>query len=175
MMRKKTMTSTVTIFDIAMTRKIAARGRKRTGALVFVSALLTCLGSPMLSSSAAAAPFQQFEMGLCSETGCLIPFAVTPTGKRLEVYNVSCYLRMSGALDLFRVGLTVNADAHQVVLTPERVAGSGASGRTVYQATNSIFAFAREGEQFAAFVEWNKGDVDHFECHISGEMLDAPA
>jgi hypothetical protein len=155
-------------------RALATPGLCWTRASIRALAALACFGGTSLSSAAVATPFQQYEQSICGAGECVIGFDVPPIGKRLELYDVSCYLRMKGANELRGMWLYLGAEDFLVALAPEATVGAGASEHTVYTANHSIFAYARAGVEFKALVQWTKGAIEQFACHISGNMVDAP-
>jgi hypothetical protein len=125
------MTMTITTVDADTIAE--ARARKRMRASAFVSVLLSCVCLPTLACPAAAEPFQQYKNADCGSDMCTTVFATPPTGKRLELNHVSCYLRMKGAHEVTRMELAVfTNESFQIALTPEAAAGAGASQQTVY-------------------------------------------
>jgi hypothetical protein len=124
--------------------------------------------------SRRGAPFQQYQNAICGSGECVIGFEAPPIGKRLELHDSSCYLRMRGANELRGMWLYLSAGEFLVALAPEATIREGESDQTVYAANHSIFAYARAGVQFLALVQWTRGVAEQFACHISGEMLDEP-
>lgn len=179
-----------TMFDVARAAEPAAARPIRSRAADLVPALLACLALASRPAGAVAAPFQQYANASCAvaRTYCAVDFASVPAGKRLEIDDVSCHLRMTGAHEISLMALTINGNetsiaGHIVVLAPEFVGGIGrisagaapkGSLETIYAASHSIFAYASEGEHFRAAVEFTAGGVGQFACHISGQMLDGP-
>jgi hypothetical protein len=168
------MTITIPTFDADTIAEMAARARKSMRAAAFVAVLLACFCFPTLWCPAAAAPFQQYQNAICGSGECVIGFEAPPIGKRLELHDSSCYLRMRGANELRGMWLYLSAGEFLVALAPEATIREGESDQTVYAANHSIFAYARAGVQFLALVQWTRGVAEQFACHISGEMLDEP-
>ena len=147
----------------------------------FAFALLGCAAFISLSSAAQAGRFQQYLNGACGGINvCTINFAAVPAGKTLDVSNFSCYLRVSGAADVYAlqllqiraggsIGNAVTADLHQV----DTIVGPPA--QRVYQSNDTVFAFATAGQRFRAYAELRAGTFSQFACHISGQLQLASA
>jgi hypothetical protein len=170
-----------TAFAELRSRKSAARDQARKEHRPFVPALLASLGCLSLSSTAGAAPFQQYANGVCHPAVplCEIAFATVPAGKRLEIDNVSCYLRVNGGHEIN--SMYVYADEKLFFLAPEAVAvRDGLSGgaaaitskTTSYAANHSIFAYANAGDHFATGIMLTNGVIGQFACHIGGQLVD---
>ncbi|HET6376220.1 MAG TPA: hypothetical protein VFF88_09235 [Methylocella sp.] len=162
-------------FDTAPAQEPAAFRRKGMKATALFSALLGCLSVLPLSSAAEAAPFQQYKNGACSASSkiCTIDFAVVPAGKRLDIIDASCYLRVSGAHELYAMQfLVMQGTATQSALTlqPQYIDDVTMPFESVYSANHSTIAFANAGQRLRAYVELSKGTYSQFACHISGQL-----
>ena len=155
--------------------------RLRRGALLRSAAALLVLAA--FAAPASATPFQQYLKGECVGFTCAATFAVVPAGRRLEIDNVSCYVRIKGtaavegqirALQLLVLGSNLSA-FHAVTLVPKFVGGGTVAGARegVYSANHSIFAFASGTQRFQAYVDLGLGVLSQFDCHISGDMVKA--
>jgi hypothetical protein len=170
------MTTGVT-FDAARTPERTARGYKGINARALFSALMGCLAWLPFSSAAEAAPFQQYRNGVCAASICNIDFVVVPAGRRLDISNVSCYLRASGDRDISAMQLLVMQGAatrSAVSLVPEHVDDMGSPFQSVYSANHTIFTYATAGQRFRAYTELKKGTFSQFACHISGQIHIVP-
>jgi hypothetical protein len=170
-----------TAFEAMRARKSATCDQRRKKRRALVSTLLVCLGSPSLSCAADAAPFQRYESVDCGQatTYCTMTLAFVPAGKRMEIDNASCYLRMSGDHEIASMVLMLSKEKqfrHELFLAPERDVGRAPSQgekTTIYSANHSIVAFADGGEQLEAAVQYGAGVAGQFACHISGRLIDA--
>jgi hypothetical protein len=133
-----------------------------------------CLSWLPLASAAEAVPFQQYKNGACtSSLTCTVEFNLVPGGRRLDVTNVSCYLRAGGTVELLAMQLLVTeggATRSAVTLVPAFVDTTGTQDEWVYSANATIFAFAKAGQRFLAYAELKKGTFSQFACHISGQF-----
>ena len=127
------------------------------------------------SGVAHAAPYQKYLNGSCGQLVCSINFPVVPVGNRLEISNVSCYLRTQSDSGLYAAQLLVVAGANfpsAVTLVPYLVDTVGATpSAQIWSANHSIFAFATAGQKFRAYVELLHGNIYQWACHISGQMV----
>jgi hypothetical protein len=135
------------------------------------------LGWLPLSSAAEAAPFQQYRNAVCTASLiCSIDFPVVQAGKRLEISNVSCYLRTSGTVEVFAMQFLVNEGAttkSALSLAPSFVDTTGVPFESVFSTNQSVFVFANAGQRLRAYVELKKGTFSQFACHISGQLQTA--
>jgi hypothetical protein len=163
------------VFDGWRAQERATLGSRRKERRA-LRALLGFLGGAFFCSAADATPFQQYTNGVCHPAipACDIGFAAVPAGKRLEIDNVSCHVRVDGdhALD----SVYLYADEQIFFLAPEVVAGGART--TIYAANHSIFAFAKAGQHFSAGMTMtlgvsSNGVISQFACHISGRLIDA--
>jgi hypothetical protein len=157
------------------TTNIGAR-REGMKARAFAPCALACLGWLSLASAVEAQPIQQYKNGACTSSKiCTIDFLTTPTGKRIEVTNVSCYLRVTGSSELHAMQFLV-AQGSSIVsaFTVEPRLIGGAPGTSyVYAANHPVFAYATAGRRLQAYVELKQGAFSQFACHISGQMVPA--
>jgi hypothetical protein len=142
-----------------------------------ISALVGCLSWLPYSSTADAAPFQQYKNGVCGASLiCTIDFPVVQAGQRLEITNASCYLRVSGTHELYAMQLFVAEGTNTrsaLTLQPKNV-DVVSPFEAVYSASHPIFAFANAGQRLRAFVELKKGTFSQLACHISGRLQNLP-
>ena len=102
-----------------------------------------------------------------------------PAGKRLDVTNVSCYVRLRNvtgrpairAAQLLVIGANPNNTLNAVTLVPHEV--SNLVSEIVFSADHPIAAFARSQQRFRAYVEINFGAFSQVACQISGDMVRA--
>jgi len=167
-------TSASSTMEKDMIKRMNFEAARTLKARALISALLGCLGWLPFSSVAEAAPFQQYRNGVCASNSiCTIDFGLVPAGGRLDITNVSCYLRTSGTVELSAVQiLVVRGMVTQSALTivPEFVDTLGVPFESVFSANHPIFAFATAGQRFRAFAELKKGTFSQFACHISGQL-----
>jgi hypothetical protein len=126
-----------------------------------------------VSSVAEAVPYQLYKNGNCSSLVCNIDFPVVPANRRLEISNVSCYVRTSSDLELYAMQLLVmqgGVTRSAVTLAPVFLSSIGTT-ETVFSANHTIFAVGRTGQRFRAYTELKAGSFKQYACHISGEML----
>lgn len=155
--------------------------RRRHGtALLRSAAALLALAT--LAAPASAKPFQQYLNGVCGASAkiCKIDFFTVPAGSRLDVKNVSCYIRLaleSGrgtqirASQLLVLGANPVNVVNAVTLVPVLV-GQPATD-DVYSASHPISAFAGAQQRFQAYVELDAGTFSQVACHISGDLVKA--
>jgi hypothetical protein len=159
----------------ARTRAIAASGQRKRAAVRLLS-LLACFGWPTVSSVAAAAPFQEYVSVVCNADSefCEMAFTRPPAGKRLEMDNVSCYLRGAVDLGLSDMYLAIhnaeNAWQLTIHLAPELVAESAETA--VFAANHSLFAYANSGYRIYASAIGKPDAFRQFACHVSGRLVD---
>ena len=153
---------------------------RRGAALRSAAALLALVA---LAAPASARPFQQYLNGVCGASAkiCRINFIKIPAGSRLDVKNVSCYIRLaleSGrgtqirASQLLVLGATPSTVVSAVTLVPARVGQTATD--VAYSANHLISAFAGAQQRFQAYVEISGGTFSQVACHISGDMMTAP-
>lgn len=109
-------------------------------------------------------------------TFCTINFHTVPSGKRLEISNVTCqYILLSTAARVFTAELLVsNKGKTKPVatqfLTPTFVAVS--NGNSYFAASAEIFAFAEAGQKFSIDIGGTSDSEEvQAECSISGHMI----
>jgi hypothetical protein len=160
--------------DNAKTRLALRRGGRTLLRSAVIALALGALATP-----ASARPFQQYLNGNCAGTLCTINFAKVPAASRLDVDNVSCYMRLKlgtggtsvqiRAAQVLVVGANPNNVLNAVTLVPEL------TGRTltedVFAANHAISAFAGAGGRLQAYLELERGSFSQFACHISGELV----
>jgi hypothetical protein len=151
------------------------RGGMKSRALF--SALLGCLAWLPLSS-AEAVPFQQYRNGTCaSALICTIDFPVLLANRRLDITNVSCYLRTSGNHEFKAMQLLVMqaaATRSALTLAPSLVDLTSNPFEAVYAANHPIVAYAGAGQRFQVYAELHRGTFSQFACHISGQLQVVP-
>ena len=154
---------------------------RRGAALRSAAALLALVA---LAAPASARPFQQYLNGVCGASAkiCRINFIKIPAGSRLDVKNVSCYIRINEepgggnaqvrASQLLVLGATPGSVVNAVTLVPRSEAFTATEHG--YAANEAIFAFASAQQRFQAYVEIVAGTFSQVACHISGDMMTAP-
>ncbi|MPZ58095.1 MAG: hypothetical protein GEU91_16690 [Rhizobiales bacterium] len=138
----------------------------------FAGALLACLFWLPVASAAQAAPFQDYRNGACGSGICNINFAPVPSGRRLDISNVSCYLRVSQDADVYALQLLVAQGANissAVTVVPQFVDSVAGIGDRVYSADHHIFAFANAGQRFRIYAELKGGVYRQLACTSAGK------
>ena len=149
------------------------------GVTLLLRSAVAVLALGAIIAPASAKPFQQYLNGVCGATLCTIDFAKVPAGKRLDVTNVSCYVRLRNvtgrpairAAQLLVIGANPNNTLNAVTLVPHEV--SNLVSEIVFSADHPIAAFARSKQRFRAYVEINFGAFSQVACQISGDMVRA--
>lgn len=157
------------------TRSAAPRRRKIGRALLGSAAALFALAT--FAAPASAEPFQQLLNGKCVGKVCKFNSTKVPAGKRLDIRDVSCYVRM-GVTDgdfypLVAESLSVlGADPTKIINTITLVTNvTGVSdGQIVISSNNAVVAFATAQQMFQANFVIFEGQVFETRCHISGDM-----
>jgi hypothetical protein len=158
--------------------KPAATRHIPTGrALLRSVAALLALGA--LAAPASARPFQQLVNGNCVGEICKYDFAKVPLGQRLDVHNVSCYLRMAvppsesvplAAAELAVLGATTPPKLiNSVSLVPHYVGQH--DDQIVLSSNDSVAAFANAQQRFEAVISLYAGTIFETHCQISGDMV----
>jgi hypothetical protein len=168
--------TTRSIFHAEPTRALPGlRRRQKRGASARLPCLLAGLGWAFVADASGATPFQEYVNGSCNASYlyCDLAFTRPPPGKRLEIYNVSCYARASGDHRLTNIYVRIdnneNSFRHAVFLAPEPIAEG--NGTTAYSANHSVLAYADAGERIYATV-LGTGAFQQFACHLSGMLID---
>ena len=143
--------------------------------LAIAASVLVAIGT--FTAPVSAKPFQQYLNGACGATVCTINFAKVPAGQRLEISNVSCYLRLKfdergnakiRAAQFLILGANPNNIVSANTIVPAYVASQG--GEDVFSANHTVRSFANPQQRFQAYVEINNGSFSQVACHISGDM-----
>lgn len=161
---------------VAKSRRASGR-RRRGGAVLPCAAALLALGTLVAPSSAR--PFEQYLNGACGAKICTINFAKVPAGQRLEVTNVSCYIRLKAvpgrpsirAVQLLVLGANSNNAVSATTVVPFFTSDDGFE--VVHSANQIVTAFANAQQRFQAYVEISSGVFSQVACHIGGDLVPA--
>jgi hypothetical protein len=151
----------------------------RGGLLLRAAAALLALGT--LAAPGSARPFQQYLNGTCGGSApiCTINFVKVPAGQRLDVSNVSCYIRLkdgSGgahvrAAQFLVLGANPNTIVSALTIVPAYVESQ--FGESIFASNHLVRAFATAQQRFQAYVEIDHGGFSQLACHISGDLTKA--
>lgn len=169
-----------TIANLAATGRQAKRNSmsRHFGLTLRSAAALLALFTLAAPASALTVPFQQYQNGTCSGTLCRINFWKVQPGWRLEIENVSCYVRVKygpntfpivRAAQMLVVGANLTTVLNAVTLAPASLGQNDTE--KIYSANHAISAFASPGQRFQAYVEIDRGSFSQVACHISGERV----
>ena len=131
-----------------------------------------------LSSGAQAAPYQRYlsKDNCAAGFECVLLFPKVPSGKRLIITNVACYLRVSDPADLRSLALDVLSASGTTVLAGVPLVPvkgdllSPGPNERVYSSNDAIYQFAQAGQQFRARATQVNGAFGTFACNISGQL-----
>lgn len=162
-------------------KSVAARHGKLGAALLRSAAALLALAA-FAAAPASARPFQQLVVGNCVVKTCKYDFVKVPIGQRLEIRNVSCYLRMGAAAETFFPPIVASELAVLGATTPPktlnavelitRITGAH-EDQIVVTSNDSVAAFATAQQHFQVVTVVYDGALFETRCQISGDMVSA--
>jgi hypothetical protein len=128
-------------------------------------------------------PFQQYHFTHCNtDEICTVDFRRVPSGSRLEITNVSCYLEVSARtgspelrvaqLLLLRPNDSI-ATASTLLLGQQHTSFTSTGNLRGYAANHAIDVFAPAGHYFQAYADPLRpiDSVSFLACHISGDLV----
>jgi hypothetical protein len=139
---------------------------------VFAAAAILSVGSP----AAAATPYQAYINHLtCPAAGdCVFNFPAVPTGHRIDLKHVSCYVRGNIALAIDFVQLVVikPGAVSAVYATSLLIDGSGEldGSTSTWTAIVDTSAFAVAGNHFQIFARPLAGKLNQVACGLDGSF-----
>ncbi len=129
------------------------------------------------SYGAFAAPYQQYKVGVCGTAAtCTITFNPVPSGKTVELTNVSCFVSMSAGAGIKRLqlqqALANNSTPISVALPPAPyLVAFGTPAQADLGVVNlPVTLSATGGQKFRTRAEIVGGTFKEFSCHISGRI-----
>lgn len=130
---------------------------------------------PAMAGAATSVPYQRYLNGSCPGLICKISFPVVPAGKRLEITNTSCYLRLevNPDTDLLALQLLVLNSSGTITNAVTLPVDFQDSDEAFFAlaANEHIFVFAAAGQRLQAYAELKRGKYQQFACHISGQLV----
>jgi len=149
---------------------------------VAIALSLSTIASVAQAQTEVRTPYQQYVyIGSCS-VPCVLNFAAVPARHRLEVSNVSCYLRWDAVANLMYVDnvqlLVLNSS--NALITASTLAPIPVHtldpqvphSRLTFAANHAVAVFAPAGHHFRAASDTTGGAAaSFFSCHVSGQMV----
>lgn len=126
-------------------------------------------------AAGSAAPFSEYKSVNCDgAASCSFNFAAVPSGKRLEIHNVSCVDAMtSGPPDVAFLGLYILQGAATKALHSLHAEWQGTSGSTQWWVANhTLLAHVKAGQKPNITITVDAvPTVQQLSCTISGVLL----
>jgi hypothetical protein len=144
----------------------------------FLSALLFASAALPFAAEAEAAPYQQYKVGVCGTSAtCTITFPNVPSGKTVELTNVSCYVGMGDLLGIRKIQLqqvsSSNAlgTAVSLIAAPYIIAAGRPDQQSVGIVNTPVTLYAKGGEKFRIVATLPTGSrFREMSCHVSGKL-----
>jgi len=148
---------------------------------VAIALSLSTVASVAQAQTEVRTPYQQY-LYTTNCVPCILNFSAVPARHRLEVSNVSCYIRwdaVANPMYVDNVQLLVLNSSNALItastLAPIPVHTLDPQvphSRLTFAANHAVAVFAPAGHHFRAMVDTTGGAAaNFFACHVSGQMV----
>lgn len=149
-----------------------------------IMSVVIALGANVTAVSAFAqttTPYQSYVFNQSCSVPCTLNFAKVPANKRLEISNVSCYVRWDAVaspmyidnIQLLVMHTTTLESASTLAPIPTHTLDPQVPhSRLTFTANHPVSVFAAAQRNFRVVADTTGGAAaNFFACHISGQMV----